>query len=127
MTKKIIKIEKIKIAHKDKRGSIADLINKKINHVGLIVSKKGAVRGSHYHKVSIQYDYILSGKFEVCFAPASKPSAKKRIILKKGELITIPPMNIHAFKAIEESVILNMMSKSRASGGYEKDVFRVEF
>lgn len=124
--KKVI-LKKLQIAHKDKRGSIMDLVNEKVSHVGIIVTEKGAIRANHYHKLSTQYNYVVSGKFEISYAPVSKPIAKKKIILKPGYLLTIPPYTIHSFKALEKTVLLDIISESRARGGYEKDVFRVEF
>lgn len=124
---KKVTLTKLKLANKDSRGSIVDLINEKVNHVGLIVTKKGGVRANHYHKKSHQFNYVIEGKFEITLAPASNPKKKKKIILKPGYLLSIPPYTIHRFKALENTILLDIISESRASGGYEKDVFRVEF
>jgi len=120
-----IKIIKIKPVHIDKRGSIADLLNKKVSHVGLIITKKGVVRANHYHKLSTQYSYILSGSFEVLTAKANSPSKVKRTILKEGDLMEIPPFTIHRFKALKKTVMIDIVSESRKGNSYEKDVFRV--
>lgn len=104
-----------------------DLLNKKVSHVGIIITEKGATRANHYHKLSTQYNYVISGKFEITYAPVLNPTAKKKIILKSGYLLTIPPYIIHKFKALEKTVLLDIISESRAGKGYEKDVFRVSF
>ena len=122
--RKII-VKKIKPARIDERGAITDILNEKLNHVGLIVTKKGGVRANHYHKLSFQYNYILSGKFEVLVAKADNPSDVRKIILGPGELITIPPMTIHRFKAIEKTLMLDLISESRAGKKYEDDTVRV--
>jgi dTDP-4-dehydrorhamnose 3,5-epimerase-like enzyme len=58
----MIKIKK-KINFRDKRGLIMDLIEKtNINAVTYITQKKNSVRGNHYHKKTIQWNYMLSGK-----------------------------------------------------------------
>ena len=45
---------------KDKRGEIIDIIeNEKINSVTIITFSKGAIRGNHYHKKTIQWNYVL--------------------------------------------------------------------
>mgnify|MGYP001604283906 CR=1 FL=1 len=123
---KNITIKKIKHAYKDKRGVITDLLNEKVNHIGLITTKKSYVRANHYHKLSTQYSYIFSGKFEVSIAKHNKPLAVKKYILNQGEIITIPPLNIHKFKAIKDSVMIDIVSESRAGKKYEDDVIRVE-
>lgn len=122
---KKVTVKKLKPAITDERGSITDILNEKLNHVGVIVTKKGSIRANHYHKLSFQYNYILSGKFEVFIAEVKNPSKVKKIILKTGDLITIPPKTIHRFKAIENAVLLDLISESRAGGKYENDTVRV--
>ena len=47
----------------DDRGFIKDILtNETIEHVTVIHSKKGVVRGNHYHKDTIQWVYLHSGK-----------------------------------------------------------------
>ncbi len=117
-------IKKIEPVYSDERGVITDLLNKKINHVGLITTTKESIRGNHYHKKSIQYSYILSGKFEVVVAELSNLNNKERIILNSGEIIIIEPGIVHAFRAIEDSNMIDMVSESREGEGYEDDTFK---
>jgi quercetin dioxygenase-like cupin family protein/SAM-dependent methyltransferase len=121
-----IEVEKINPAFSDDRGKITDLLNRSINHVGLITTRAGSVRGEHYHKLSTQYSYILSGKFEVLVASVYNPKNVKKIILEEGELITIEPKTMHRFKAIEDAIMIDMISESRAGSKYEEDVVRVK-
>lgn len=125
MKEKVI-IKKIEPAHIDERGIISDLLNEKINHVGLITTEKGVIRANHYHKLSTQYSYILSGKFEVLTAHVDNPKDIKKVILNAGEIIIIPPKIIHKFKAIERAVMIDMISESRDGTGYEDDVVRLK-
>ncbi len=119
-------IKKIEPVHTDERGEITDLINEKLNHVGLITSKKDSIRGNHYHKLSIQYNYILSGKIEVTLAKVENPSETEKVILGPGEFISIQPKIIHKVKAIEDCVFLDFISESRAGTGFEDDVVRIK-
>jgi len=119
-----VTVKKIEPVFSDERGIITDLLNENIRHVGLITTTKGSVRGNHYHKKSIQYSYILSGKFEVFIANFNDLKNVERIILNAGELITIEPEIVHTFKAIEDAVMIDMISQSRAGAGYEDDVVK---
>ncbi len=121
-----IKISKVEPAHVDERGVISDILNAKLNHVGLITFKKGVVRANHYHKLSTQHSYTYSGKFEVLIAKADNPTVVKKFIVDQGEIITIPPYYIHNFKAVEDSVMIDMVSESREGTGYEDDVIRIK-
>ncbi len=118
-------VKKIDPVHRDDRGIIVDLLNESIEHVGIITSKKGAVRGNHYHKTSKQYTYIFSGSFEVLLRPFDNLEQKETLILKTGDLIEITPGIVHTFTAIEDSTLIEMDTLSRALEGYEKDVVRL--
>src|SRR4030042_3258823 len=120
-----VTIKKINPVHMDERGEITDLLNETINHVGFITTKKGVIRAKHYHKQSIQYSYILKGKFEVIVANPQNLNEKEKFILNTGEIIMINPNIVHAFKALEDSDMIDMISLSRAGTGYEDDVVRV--
>ena len=122
-----VTVEAIKPVFLDKRGGITDLLNRKISHVGLISSRKGAIRGSHFHLKSFQFTYILSGAFEVLTAPVRFPGRVSRHLVKTGELISIAPRTIHRFKALKKAVMVDMISESRGRNGYERDVVRVPF
>ncbi len=121
-----VNVQKLQPDFADKRGSITDIINKKVSHVGVIVTQKGAVRANHYHKRSTQYNYILSGRAEVMVADVNNVSKFEKYILTPGDFMTILPLTIHRFRALKKTVMLDIISQSRADGAYEKDVYRVE-
>lgn len=123
----LIELKKIKSSFKDERGSISDiLIGEKIEHVGIINSKAKTIRGSHYHKISTQYNYILKGKIELTIKDVNDPKAKKeKIILNEGDYVKIPPNVIHRLKAIVDSTFLVLTSEARIGKSYEEDTYRV--
>ncbi len=119
-------IKKINPVYVDERGEITDLLNEKINHVGFITTKKDVVRAKHYHKQSIQYSYILRGKFEVIVANPNNLDEREKFILNAGEIIIIQSNIVHVFRALEDSDMIDMISLSRTGTGYEDDVVRVD-
>ena len=123
-----IKKEKIKAAFKDDRGAIYDLLdNGDIKHIGMLTSKKGSVRGSHYHKIARQITYILSGKIELTLKDIDYENAKPQImIMEEGDIVDIPPMVAHSLKALEDTAFLVFTDRQRSDGGYEDDTYRVE-
>ena len=50
----------------------------------------------------------------------------EKVILNAGDLIIISPNIVHMFKAIEDSVMIDMISQSREGSRYEDDVVRVK-
>ena len=123
-----VQIKKIKPAFKDDRGTISDiLLGENIQHVGIITSKINSLRGSHFHKLATQYNYILSGKIELKVKNAlDERSSIEKIILEEGDFVKIPPNVIHALKALTDSTFLVFTSEARIDDNYEDDTYRVQ-
>ncbi len=122
-----VKVEKLSPTFSDERGAITDILNGEMHNLGIITSKKGSIRGNHYHKAQTQYTYILKGKIEMTTKDLREPSSvPKTAIIAEGDLITHPAMVAHAYKALEDSVFLAITTKRRDKGGYEDDTFRIE-
>ena len=122
-----IKKSKIKAAFEDERGAIYDLLDKEtIHHIGMITSKKGSVRGNHYHEEARQITYVLSGKVELTLKDMKEKNAKpQKIIMESGDIVDIPAMVAHSLKALEDTMFLIFTDKQRADGGYENDTHRI--
>jgi len=113
--------------HKDNRGEIADIFyNTKIEHVAIINSKKGVRRGDHYHKETIQHMLITEGSLVYVSQPADKREPVKHALLKKGDLITTPALEIHTLLFPEDNEFIVFTSGLRGGKDYENDTFRVE-
>lgn len=116
---------KTKINFKDNRGVIMDLLEKKnINAITLITQNKGKVRGNHYHKKTIQWNYLLKGKILIV---AVKNGKKSKIILnKKGDLVETTKKEFHAIKALKNAEYLVFTQGPRGGKEYENDTFRLK-
>ena len=114
----------IKINYKDERGFIVDLLEKKnINAITYITQKKGKIRGNHFHKKTIQWNYVLKGKLELI---TKKNNKKKKIILSKGDLVETSKNEAHAFRALRNSEFLVFTQGPRGGKEYENDTFRLK-
>lgn len=108
----------------DKRGKITDIIqHTPLDSVTIITCVSGAVRANHYHKESIQYAYVLSGRM-LALAQSSDGSVEKAELVA-GDLLETPPLERHALQALEDSVLLIITRGPRGGKGYEDDTFRV--
>ena len=115
---------KIKINHQDSRGVIIDLLEKqKINAITYITQKKGKVRGNHFHKKTIQWNYLTKGKIKI--VGKKKNKGKKEIILSKGDLVVTYANEAHAIKAIRYSEYIVFTQGPRGGKEYENDTFRL--
>ena len=115
---------KIKINHRDARGVIIDLLQKKkINAITHITQKKGKIRGNHFHKKTIQWNYLIKGKIKVVTKKRNK--GMQEMILSRGDLVVTSLNESHAIKAIEYSEYLVFTQGPRGGKEYEKDTFRL--
>ena len=123
-----MEITKITPAFEDHRGSIWDfLTDENIDHIGFLISKKGAIRGKHVHKEQKQYTLVQKGKIKVTIKNLeNKNSIIETKELNKMDMVFFPPYMYHSIEAIEDSECLIFTSKSRKGTGYEEDTFRVK-
>jgi len=120
-----MKIVKKKINFKDARGTITDIyVGEPREHCTIIFTKKGGVRGNHYHKHSQQDDYLVSGKMAVYGKKTGGKIVKK--ILRPSELVTWEKGEVHEFVALENSVFITFVNGPRGGDSFEKDTYRVE-
>lgn len=111
----------------DDRGTILDVDTFGINFdaVTLITFTAGAIRAEHYHKQTIQLNYVISGsltyKSRIDFN-----SEVQTINLKAGDLVISQIGHHHAFKAVDDVVLLCLTSGPRKGFNYEKDTYRLK-
>lgn len=120
---------KINIAHKDQRGDISDILYKTpIEHISMINSVKGAFRGDHYHKKTVQSMYMAKGSLKYFYREYDKKSKTwgkvRSVVVKEGEMVTTPPYEIHALEILEPNQFFVFTRGKRGGEDYEKDTFR---
>lgn len=109
----------------DERGEITDIIeNESFDSLTLLSTRKGTVRGNHFHKETTQYTYVLEGACRYLYQKPGEATASA--IVRKGDLIVSPPLERHAFEALEDSVLLAFCKGPRGGTQYESDTFRLE-
>ena len=117
-------INHLKAAFKDERGVITDILqHTPVDSITMITCTKGAIRGNHYHKESIQYTYVLSGKIRV-YTQLPNEKVESELIFE-GDLLVSPPLERHALHAELDSVLMIITRGPRGGKGYEDDTFRV--
>jgi len=113
-----------KSAFEDERGCITDILeNEIIEYVTMISSKKGALRGNHYHKESVQYTFVLKGSLKLLTQMLG--AEIETTFIKPGDLVFTPPMERHALVALEDSEFLILTRGPRGGENYEKDTYRL--
>ena len=101
----MMKVLQKEVVYEDERGTIRDvLFNEIIEHVTIISSKKGAIRGNHYHKHTSQYTYVIKGSLKAISQTQDKQIEIK--IIEQNDLLFTPPMEKHVLVSLEDSEIL---------------------
>jgi quercetin dioxygenase-like cupin family protein len=119
-----MKVSLQKINFRDARGTISDILDDvPVNAVTIITSKKGVARGNHFHKKTVQYTYIVSGRVKYL---SRKGKGKVRsAILRAGGLAISPPGEAHTVVALADTVFLSISHGPRHGLNYEADTYRL--
>jgi len=112
------------IGHRDERGEIFDLpFIGDISAINYITFSNSSIRGNHYHKKTIQWNYLIEGKLTV--AIRNKQNETHNLIINAGQLLLIEENESHAFKAEEFSRMMVFTMGPRAGKEYESDTYRL--
>lgn len=112
--------------HMDARGTIADVFyGTSINHVCVLKSVPGAVRGNHYHKNTVQHTLLTSGKMRYWWQVADQSEPAQSIEVKVGDLVTSDANEIHTLEFLDASECIVFTEGPRGGVDYEKDTYRV--
>ena len=118
--------EKKQINFTDDRGTITDIfVSRPFEHGVLIHSKKGSVRGNHYHEKSLQCDIMIQGRMVAFSRKAGSDEIDERIVgpndwaeWERGE--------VHEFIALDDDVIfMSFVNGPRGGDAYESDTYRI--
>ena len=113
--------------HDDNRGKIVDIFyKKKINHVAVIDSIADIDRGNHYHKETTQHILITKGELEYWYKNLDSSESASCVIAKVGDLITTPPLEIHALRITKANQFIVFSEGKRGGKDYETDTYRTE-
>tara|TARA_R110002110_G_scaffold57127_3_gene163599 strand:+ start:2438 stop:2845 length:408 start_codon:yes stop_codon:yes gene_type:complete len=112
--------------HVDDRGIIVDIFYKdKIEHVAVIQSNKGAIRGNHYHKHTTQHMLITKGSLEYWHKPLESNESATFVLLEAGDFMTTPPDEIHTLRIVEDNEFIVFTEGLRGGKDYEADTYRL--
>jgi len=120
-----MRINTPQISFEDDRGTIKDvLIRQPIDAITIIRSKKGVVRGNHFHKDTTQWVYVQSGQLQSLTQKDNEPVVEQ--FINPGDLLVAEPWEKHVLVAIEDSEFFVFTRGPRGGDSYEDDTFRLE-
>ncbi len=117
---------KLSPAFKDKRGEIFDILKSRVEHVGMVTFKKSGIeRGNHYHKKSIQYSFVISGKLKLIISNIEGGN-RKSLKLGPNSFSVIPPGIVHTYISLEPAIMIFLTTTHRRDKNYEENTCRVK-
>jgi hypothetical protein len=114
--------------HSDTRGTIADIFYRaEMNHACVITNAANAIRGNHYHKLTTQYTYIVSGVLEYFSKPVDSNQPADVLLAVAGDFIISEPNEVHAMRAgLDGCTFIAFAQGPRGGEDYENDTYRVD-
>jgi quercetin dioxygenase-like cupin family protein len=113
-----------KINFEDSRGTIKDIMFREpVDHITVIVSRKGVVRGNHYHRETLQWVYVAEGRLKSLTRKDDGPV--ESVVLEPGDLLLTEAGEHHALEALEDTTFYVFTRGPRGGQDYEADTFRL--
>lgn len=107
----------------DDRGEIVDILAGPVDCVTRITTLAGKIRGNHVHAATTQWTYVISGRLLVV---TEDKESRTRREYSPGEMAEERPGIAHAWKALEDTVVLVFTRGPRSGEGYESDTERLK-
>lgn len=112
----MLKILKTDFRFEDERGVLEQLVHGGYQQVNVITSRKGAVRGGHYHKRNDEAFYVVSGAL-VLTADGQEHG------FRAGDFFAVEPNDMHSFTFLEDTILVSMYSRGVELPDGTKDIF----
>jgi dTDP-4-dehydrorhamnose 3,5-epimerase-like enzyme len=117
----------VEVAFEDERGDIRNIIQGgNLQHVAVITTVKGALRGNHYHPKQDQFIYVVQGRM---FTRAIHVVTEEAVdyYIEEGQLEYMPPMWAHVYSFPLDTIFLNITPTGRRDAGGEIEGVTVPF
>ena len=96
----------------DDRGKLIDvLLNMNYKQMNHVITKKGTIRGNHYHKYTEEFFYILHGKVIVNVTNL-RTNEVTNFTAESGSLFIIEPYEYHTIEILEDSEWIVLLSEN---------------
>ncbi len=116
----MIEILKPDFVFQDDRGLLTQLVHEGFSQYNIIFSKKGVLRGDHYHKENREAFYIITGELEL---RVKKGDVSKSYIFRPGDMFLIPPYVVHSFYYAEDTWLASMYDLGVEHEDGTKDIY----
>ncbi len=133
----MIKVRNTDFNFKDDRGELTQLVHDGFKQFNVLESRKGVMRGGHYHKVSTEAFFVVRGSVEVGYyileeAPDNEKSGdapvgcenEKKITFSQGDFFEVTPYTVHSMYFPEDCIMAQMYSICVEAPDGSKDIYQ---
>ena len=107
----------------DDRGMLVQLVHGGYTQVNVVTTKRGVVRGNHYHKLCREAFYVISGSVNVILTAGGK---RGETMFSAGDFFEIPPMVLHEMSYPEDCVMVALYDRPVEDENGDKDIHTPE-
>ena len=118
-------LKKIDFSFADNRGCLTQLVHGGYDQVNVLQTNAGVLRGGHYHKVSDEAFFVVSGSVEVELKK-SGDTAKEKVTFHKDDFFEIHPYIVHSMFFPEDCLMVQMYDKPVEQADGTKDIYPEE-
>ena len=104
----------------DQRGALVQLVHQGYEQVNVLTTKAGVTRGGHYHKLSTEAFFVVSGQVTVEF---KKDAETQTETFTEGDFFRIPPFVSHTMSFPEDTVLVAMYDRTVEKSDGTKDIY----
>lgn len=119
MNNRLYDILDIDFEHCDEKGKLLQLVHGGYKQVNILVTRKGAERGGHYHAFTKEAFYVISGIVEVLMYNDDQKVTK---IFREGDFFLIYPFVVHEMKFLEDTAMIALYTESVELDDGTKDI-----
>ncbi len=104
-----MKIHEVDDIITDERGAIIQVASGDWKQLNIVTSKRGTLRGGHYHREAVELFYVFKGRLEVKSINVLNNDNESRVY-EETQCFTIHPEEQHYMKFIDDTVLLILYS-----------------
>ncbi len=104
----------------DQRGQLKQLVHDGWKQVNVLITNAGVVRGVHYHKISREAFYLISGSVDVKFRNGEEYDEHR---FECGDFFLVLPEAVHELSFTEDCVMVQMYDIPVEKEDGSKDIY----
>ncbi len=106
---------------KDDRGKLTQLFHSGYSQVNVLETKKGVIRGGHFHKNTIEIFYIVRGKIKVKF---STNNEIEYATFSDGDFFQVFTNVVHEMEFLDNTIMIAAYDKPIEDILGTKDIYK---